>query len=380
MQEIIITFKDGTSKNFPIGTILYEVAEYYQNKMPHIILGAKIGNEIVAMTSKLTKSCTIEFIDVLDPYGYRMYQAALKFIFEVAVKETMKDVEVEFLHSVPKGIMTEIIGPHSVIKEDLNKIKAAMSKIIGENEKIERYNVNKKEAIQYFKKQGQIEKATNIHNTNTDVVTFQKLKNYYNYYYTELPYNSRKISKFDLVYLGNNKIVLVYPSSRTEGLVPEYVHYENIIATFNEGKKWLDIMHIPYLADLNKQISESKIKEIIEANELVFNEEIAHVARRIKESKEKKIILISGPSSTGKTTTTKRLASYLKSLGFNTIPISVDDYYKDHEETPKNKKGEYDFECLEAIDTHLFNKDLKALLEGEEVHLPIYDFVIGKKK
>ena len=379
MQEIIITFCNGTSKSFPLYTTIYEVAEYYQSEMSHVILGAKIGNEIVAMTTKLTKSCQIEFIDVLDPYGYRMYQAALKFIFEVAVKETIKDVEVEFLHSVPKGIMTEIVGTHSISKEDLNQIKNAMSKIIGDNEKIERYNVNKKEAIAYFKKQGQLEKASNIHNQNIDIVTFHKLKNYYNYYYTELPYNSRKISKFDLVYLGKNKIVLVYPSSRTEGLVPEYVHYGNIIDTFNEGKDWLDTMRIPYLADLNKQISESKIKEIIEANELVFNEEIASVARTIKENKDKKIILISGPSSTGKTTTTKRLASYLKSLGFNTIPISVDDYYKDHEETPKNEKGEYDFECLEAIDTELFNADLNALLAGKEVHLPVYDFVIGKK-
>lgn len=379
MQEIKVTFTSGTSKNFPVGITVYEVAEYYQSQMPHVILGAKIGNEIVAMTTKLTKSCSIEFIDCLDPYGYRMYQAALKFIFEVAVKETFGCVEVEFLHSVPKGIMTQIVGNFTMQKEDINKIKAAMSKMINDNEKIERYNVNKKEAMYYFKKQKQYEKAMNIHNQNIDIVTLHKLKNYYNYYYTELPFNSRKISKFDLVYLGKNKIVLVYPSSRTEGLVPEYVHYSNIIETFNKGKTWLNVMHIPYLADLNKQVSESKIKEIIEANELVFNEDIASVARTIKEDKEKKIILISGPSSTGKTTTTKRLASYLKAYGYNTISISVDDYYKDQEETPKNKNGEYDFETLEAIDTHLFNNDLNALLQGKEVYLPVYDFVIGKK-
>lgn len=378
MQEIMVTFTNGESKKFPLNTTIYEIAEYYQSNRAHEIIGAKINNEIVAMTTKLANDCKIEFIDYLDPYGYRMYQGALKFIFEVAVKETFKGVEVEFSHSVPKGIMTEIKG-HNIIKEDISKIKEAMSKIIGNNEKIERYNVGKKDAIHYFETHNQYEKAQNVHNINADIVTFHKLKTYYNYYYTELPYNSRKIKKFDLVYLGKNKIVLVYPSSRTEGSVPEYVHYDNIIDTFEEGKNWLNVMHIPYLSDLNRQVSESKIKEIIEANELVFNEHIAQVASKIKENKDKKVILISGPSSTGKTTTTKRLASYLKALGFNTIPISVDDYYKDHEDTPKNESGEYDFECLEAIDTKMFNEDLNALLEGKEVYLPVYDFVIGKK-
>ncbi len=379
MQEIKIYFSDGTIKQFPYNITVYEVAEVYQEKMPHVILGAKIGNEIVAMTTKLTKDCKIEFIDVCDAYGYRMYQSALKFIFEVAVKETFQNVEVEFLHSVPRGIMTEIKGPHKIIKEDLNKIKEAMSKIILNNEKIERYNVSKKDAIHYFESHNQPEKAQNVHNTNVDVVTFHKLKNIYNYYYTELPFNSRKISKFDLVYLGKNKIVLVYPSVRTEGAVPEYVHYDNIIETFEEGKNWLKIMHVPYLSDLNKQISESKIKELIEANELVFNEHIARVAKEIHELKEKRIVLIAGPSSTGKTTTTKRLASYLKSLGYNTIPISVDDYYKDREDMTKDMMGEYDFESLEAIDTKMFNEDLNALLKGEKVYLPVYDFVIQKK-
>ena len=379
MQEITVHFTNGTTKNYPYNTTVYEIANDFQTQMNHVILGAKIGNEIVAMTTKLTKSCEIEFVDVLDPYGYRMYQAALKFIFEVAVKEIFENVEVEFLHSVPRGIMTEIVGSHNIIKEDLNKIKGAMSKIVADNEKIERYNVSKKDAIHYFETQNQIEKAINIHNTNVDVVTFHKLKNYYNYYYAELPYNSKKISKFDLVYLGKNKIVLVYPSSRTEGLVPEYVHYDNIIDTFESGKSWLKTMHVPYLSELNKQVSESKIKELIEANELVFNEHIFEVAKTIHKTRDKKVILIAGPSSTGKTTTTKRLASYLRALGYNTIPISVDDYYKDKEEIPTLENGESDFESLNAIDTNMFNEDINNLLAGKEVNLPVYNFVIQKK-
>lgn len=378
MQEITITFPEGKIKKYPIGTTLYEIVEDNQTNRKQGIIGAKVNNEIISMHIKLTKDSSVSFLDVLNPYGYRMYQAALKFIFEVAVKESFQNVEVLFLHSVPKGIMCQIEGKE-IKKEDISKIKEAMAMIIHNEEKIVKYNVNKKDAIRYFIAHNQLEKAKNVHNTNNDIVSFYKLKNYYNYYYTDMPYNTKNINKFDLKFLGNNRIVLVYPSSRTEGFVPEYVHYESIIETFLEGQNWLKKMHTSYLSDLNREISNSEIKEFIGSCELIFNESIAKVASTISEKKEVKMILISGPSSTGKTTTTKRLSSYLKALGYQTIPISVDDYYKDREEMQTNELGEYDFESLEAIDTKMFNQDLMDLLNGKEVYLPTYDFVIQKK-
>lgn len=378
MQEITITFPDGEIKRYPIGTTLYEISQVFQSNMKHNIIGGKVDNEVVPFSTKLTKDVTVSFLDVLNPYGYRMYQAALKFIFEVALKETFSNVEVHFLHSVPKGIMCEISGK-KVEKEDINRIKEAMSAIINSDEKIVKYNVNRKDAIHYFLSHHQEEKAKNVHNTNNEIVSFYKLKNVYNYYYTDMPYSTKNINKFDLKFLGNNRIVLVYPSSRTDGFVPEYVHYEGIIQTFLEGQNWLKKMHTSYLADLNEEISHSEIKEFIEANELIFNESIAKVANSIHKKKEIKLILISGPSSTGKTTTTKRLSGYLKALGYKTIPISVDDYYKDKEMIPKNELGENDFESLNAIDTLMFNQDLTDLLNGKEVYLPTYDFVIQKK-
>lgn len=378
MQEITISFPDGTTKNFSYGTTANEVAEFYEPKMKHAIIGMKVNNEVVPMHTKLIKNASVSFLDVLNPYGYRMYQAALKFIFEVAVKEAFPKVEVLFLHSVPKGIMCEIQG-QEMQKEDINKIKEAMAKIIHNDEKIIKYNVEKKEAIHYFQKHNQYEKAENIHNTNNEIVSFYKLKNTYNYYYADMPYHTKNINKFDLKFLGGNRIVIVYPSSRTDGHVPEYVHYEKIIHTFLEGQNWLKTMHTQYLADLNKEVSNSEIKEFIGSCELIFNESIAKVANTIHEKKDIKIILISGPSSTGKTTTTQRLSSYLKALGYKTIPISVDDYYKDREEIPKNERGESDFESLNSIDTKMFNEDLTNLLNGKSVCLPVYDFTIQKK-
>ena len=377
MQEITITFENGESKNFKENTTIYEIANYFQKKCSTDILGARINNEIVSMHTPMKKSCQITFLDINDAYGYRMYQAALKFIFEVATKEVFPDLEVNFLHSVPKGIMTEIVGNTNIIKEDLSKIKEAMVKIINDNLPIEKFNILKEEAIKYFLKNNQKEKAQNIHNSNTEIVSLYRLKNKYNYYYSEMPCETKKINKFDLIYLGKNKIVIVYPSSRTDGQTPEYVHYNNIIDTFKEGEDWLKIMNVPYLANLNELVSSSKIESFIKVSELDFNDHISQVAKSIKDNSELKMILISGPSSTGKTTTTRRLSTYLESLGYHPIPISVDDYYKDAEDMKKDKVKNY--EVLEAIDLKMFNDDINNLIDGKVVHLPVYDFVSRKK-
>ena len=376
MQSIEITFPDGTKKTFPYKTPLYEIVDSINPSED--IIGVKVNNEIVPMQEKITKNSVLTFLNVFTPFGYRMYQGALKFIFEVAVKEAYPNVEVYFLHSVPKGIMCEIKGIE-LKKEDMSRIKEEMAKIIHNDEKILKYNVEKKEAMAYYNHNHQEEKARNIHNNTNEIVSIYKLKGYYNYFYTDMPYHTKNINKFDLKYLGNNRVVLVYPSSRTKGSVPEYVHYEKIIDTFKKGQNWLKVMHTSYLPDLNEEISSSKIQEFIGACELVFNESIASVARKISENKNIKVVLISGPSSTGKTTTMKRLSSYLKALGYETIPISIDDYYKDREETPVDELGNKDFESLNAIDTALFNQDLTDLLKGKSVCLPVYDFVIQKK-
>ena len=377
MQEIKITFKNKKTQNFPINTTVYEIAEFYQKECPNGILGARINNAIVTMNTKIKQNCEIDFVDINDPYGYRMYQAALKFIFGVAAREIFPDTEIHFLHSVPKGIMAEVKGKVNIIKDDVSKIKEKMAKIISDNEPIQKFNILKKEALNYFEKNNQFEKAKNINSVNKEIITFYKLKDKYNYFYTELPCENKNINKFDLVYLGKNKIVIVYPSVRTDGLVPEYVHYDIIINSFIERYEWLKTMKVPYLADINDLVSDGKIDNFIKASELTFNDHISEVAKTIKNNADLKLILISGPSSSGKTTTTKRLSSYLETLGYNPIPISVDDYYKDEKEIKREQVENY--EMLEAIDVKMFNEDINKLMNGEEVYLPTYSFITKKK-
>ena len=378
MSNIKVTIVNGKTKEYPVGTSLYEICE--DLGINNQIVGAKINNELNPLTTRLIKDTEVNFIDYTDLAGYKMYQAGIKFIFEVALKELYPELDVMYEHSVPRGILAEVVGDKNITDKDLVKIKGIMYKIIDDDLLFETYNISKKDAIKYYEDKKEYEKAKNIKDSNEAVIRLYKLKGKLNYFYSPMPYSTRAISKFEMVYLGNNRLVFTFPSARTDGKVPEYVHHKNIINSFLDGKNWLEKMEIPYLADLNKLISSSKINDLIESNELLFNMQISRCADEIVRNTEKKVILIAGPSSSGKTTTTKRLASYLKVRGLKPIMISVDDYFVDRVKTPKDENGEYDYECLMAINIAKFNKDLNDLLAGKTIRLPKYDFIAGKSE
>ncbi len=374
-QEISVKF-NGIEKKYPVGTTFYQISKDCPIKKDNKILGCKINNELNSLSMKCLHDCEIDFIDVTDQSGYKMYQAALKFIFIVAVKEVLPSAEIIFEHSVPKGMLAKIDNV-LIEKIDISKIKGMMASIIAEDLPFERLNIYKKDAIKYYKEHGELEKARNIYNKSLDIVNIYRLKNYLNYFYTEMPYSTGAINKFDIKYLSENYFVLIAPSSRSNGLVPEYVHYQNIIDSFLEGKNWLERIGVPYLSNVNTLIVKGKIKDFIDGCELTFNERIHECAKTIMQNDEIKVVLIAGPSSSGKTTTTKRLCSYLKAQGYDPIQISVDDYFVDRDKTPKDDKGNLDFECLRAIKLEDFNVDLNNLINGNEVALPIYNFAEG---
>lgn len=378
MNEITITLKNGTKKKYPKGITYYEISQDLKFKK-NTILGVKVNNEINPLDSKATTDANLEFFDMSDLAGYKMYKSALKFLFEVAAKEVIKNCRVHFLHSVPRGILSEIHTQGNLTNEDVKKIKEKMNEIVDSEELYQKYNLLKKDAYNYFLSLNEKEKAKNIQNTSNEVITFYKLKDKINYYYNYMPRDTKCINKYDLVYIGKNRIIIVCPNKEDKE-VPDYVHYDNIIDNFMQSKKWLSLMGVPYLSDLNDLVSQSKIREFMATNELIFNESILNVANEIVSRRDIKIVLIAGPSSSGKTTTTKRLSTYIKAKGFDPIAISTDDFFVDREDTPLTNSGEYDYECLEAIDLKLFRETIIGLLKGEEKEIPEYDFVIGKKQ
>lgn len=377
MDTVKITFNDGVEHTYNSGTTYYEISK---DLAMDNIMGVRINNEVYPLSKKATEDAKVEFFDVTDLIGNKMYKAAVKFIFQIALREIYPDLEVVFDHSVPRGMLAVIEGNKVLTHNDVAMLGNKMDEIVKEDLLIEKLIVNPKEALKYYKSTREYEKADNVQNINDRMVMLYRLKNRLNYFYTEMPYSTGAITKYELVYLGNNRVIFLLPTVKGDGQVPEYVHYDNILDVFLEGKKWLHMLHMPYITDLNKTIGNGKIKDFIESSELVFSLSVANVANIIYQRKNVKFVMIAGPSSAGKTTTTKRLASYLAAMGYDPIKISVDDYFLNREDTPKDENGRYDFESLEALDVKLFNDQLVQLLNNEKVSLPVYNFITGKRE
>lgn len=375
-----VTFNDGTVIEVEKGTTIYELSKLYRGKMKYNIVGAEIDNEAVPMDTKIMRATKIEFIDVTSTNGYKINKYGLEFVTEVALKETFKDeYEVTFDHSIANGIHMTIQCEKKFTLADAKKLRTKMNEIIANDERIYSLNVEKKEAISYYNRVKATEKASNIHNLTNNIVTVFKLRNYINYFYSQMPYSTGCLNQYDLIFLGDNKLVLLFPSPDTKFNVPEYIHYQNVIKCFDAGKKYLNTLGVPYIADLNKIISDCKIESLAQIVETNFNNEIYKLCDDIIKKKAK-YVLLAGPSSSGKTTTTKKVALQLRSRGYEVLVISVDDYFKNKVDSPKDENGNYDFESLAALDLKLLNKQLKELIAGKKVSIPTYNFTIGEKE
>ena len=236
MNDITVTFKDGTTKSYQKGITYDKVAKDYPGKYPYV--GVKINNVIFSLDDKIEEDVEVDFIDFMDPSGSKMYKCGVEFILEVALKSTFENSEVHFLHSHPKGVYAEIKSDKVFTEEDFLKLKSKMSEIVSSDKQIRKYNVNKKDAIKYNKEHGCEEKAENINNFAEEIVTFYVLDNYANYFYSEMPNRTSIMNLYDIKYLGSNKIVILLPTKMTQGRVPEYVGYDGIIKSFENTQSW----------------------------------------------------------------------------------------------------------------------------------------------
>ena len=380
MSTVNVTLNNDTTLEVEKGTTLYEISKTVQKTMDTKIVGAEINNEVVPLSTEITKNTTVQFIDMYSINGYRINKNGISFVLEVALKEAFdKKFEVIFNHSTGNGVHLAIEGDENFTLEDAKTLKKEMNAILKADERIYNLNVEKKEAINYYNKVNSPEKASNIHNVTNYIVTVYKLRDYINYFYSEMPYSTGSLSKYDLVYLGENKLVLVFPSKNYNNKIPDYLHYKNVIKCFEDGKNWAGALEIPYLADINRKISESKIEDLIKITETHFNNQVYNLVSNFVKTKAR-FMMFAGPSSSGKTTTTKKIALQLQSRGLETLVITTDNYFKEREDSPKDEFGNYDFECLECLDLKLMNKQLKDLLAGKKVKMPTFNFETGKKE
>mgnify|MGYP004532537653 CR=1 FL=1 len=378
MNNVTVTLSDGSTIDTLKNTTYYELSRNCDNA--DNIIGVLVGNKIVSLNDKITKNENISFIDLTNSYGDRIYIAGLKMIFEYATKKVFPGIKVNYSYNVPKGIMASLKSNKVLSEEDIKKISDKMHETVKNNIHFEKLIIKNADAINYYEDIGNLVKANNIRNIVDPTVVLYELDDLINYYYSEMPYSTGVINKFDIKYLGNNVAIIICPEENSNGDLPEYINYDGIINSYNEGQKWLDIMKVPYIKDVNNEICNGKIGDFVKSCELNFNIAINETAKIISNNKDIKCVMISGPSSSGKTTITKRLASYFKIYGLDPIVISIDDYFHERKDNPKDENGENDYECLEATDIKYLTNDVMKIFNGEDVILPRYNFITGCKE
>ena len=355
------------------GISLLEIASDFQKDFKEKIIVSKVDGSITELSTKLFNNSTVEFYDRTSNIGNKVYESGLLFIVIKAFKEIFHS-DISINHSIDKGIY--IKSDISLTEDKLEKLKIRMEEIIKEDLPIDKLLINRKEAIKYYESQKEHDKVEMLkYNTNTNINLY-KLGDTYDYFFNNLPVSTGYIKEFKLNLIDKQSFVITFPSIYTSKI--NYKHHEKLFNEFEEYSNWSKSLGISKISDLNKKITEGTVNDYVFLAESYQNHKLMEIARRISTNKNIKLVLISGPSSSGKTTTSKKLQLYLKGLGVNPKTISIDDYFIDREDTPKKEDGSYDFESIEAINLDLFNRDLTKLLRGEKVKLPTYNFVLGK--
>lgn len=361
------------------GVTLEEIASQFQQKYKYPILIAKVNNKLEELTKQITNPSNIEFLDLTSREGNRTHISGLTYVLIYAIKKLYgKKANAIIQHSLDKGIYIETNFKLSEGK--VTEIKKEMQTIIDSNMPITKMTIDRMEAIDYFENMNDLVKAGVMKYNTNSYVTLYRLGNYYNYFYNLMPISTGSLSNFDLTYIKENGFLLQIPTVYFPDKIMPYQPHPGIFEVFKEHHDWGKIIHVENSVDLNKVVSSGKISDLIRIDETLQSNKLLNIAKEITNHKNVKIVLIAGPSSSGKTTTTRKLCMYFQSFGLKPKMLSMDDYFVEREETPLDEKGQPDYECLKAIDLKLFNTQLEKILNGEEVLIPTFNFALGKKE
>ena len=378
MQNIEIIYKDN-KYIFPVNVTLLEISEQFKHEYKYDIIIASVNNKITELNKTLDRDATIKFYDLTSLLGSRVYERGLVYLYIKAVKDVLKS-EVIIKHSIDKGIYTQIVNDIKVTEDDINAITDYMNKLINLSISFERLSVSRIDAINYFESINRFDKADSLKYISNTFVNLYKFDSLYDYFYGEMPINTSYLKWFSLTKVNSHGIILTFPNIYFNSQIIPYVHHEKIFLEFKRKHEWSELFKLDSMADLNKIVSQSKIKELIYICEVEQNGRLLDIARNINSNQDIKVVLITGPSSSGKTTTSKKLSLYLKSMGLKPQSLSLDDYFIDRDKMIPLENGKYDFENIDAIDLDLFNEQLVKILNKEEVLLPEFNFITGKKE
>ena len=361
----------------PMGSTLEEIYEMTGMKMAYGPISARVNNKVEGMHYRAYKQKEVEFLDVTSSSGSRAYTRTLFFVLCKAAHDLFKPCKVAIDIPVSNGYYVNLQIGRPVTLDDAGAIRRRMQEIIDAAMPIHRHETTTEEAIALFDSLHNRSKVKLMKSTGTLFTTYYDIDGYLDYYYGSLLTNTKQIYLFGLEKYYDG-LLLRLPSREHPSELGEMTHQDKMFGIFKEHHQWQDILGLRTIGDLNEVISKGYAPQLIQVSEALQEKKIGKIADEIAQRKGIKLVLIAGPSSSGKTTTCKRLSVQLAVNGIKPIGISLDDYFLDRDKTPLDEKGDYDFEHLHALNLPLFNEQLNALFKGEEVELPRYDFPTGK--
>lgn len=363
----------------PLGCNLLDVYRILNLQMPYGPVSAKVNNKVEGLHYRLFNNKDIEFLDVTSASGMRTYTRSLFFLLVKAVEDTFPDCQLRIAAPIARGYYCKLRMDREVTSDDVFLIRERMRQIVEEDIPFHRMQCPTEEAIEIFRQKGMMSKVKLLESVGSLYTHYYKLGNSIDYFYGSLLTHTGRLRVFDLIPYHDGCLLRV-PSMKDPNKLEDMVNQQKLLDIFDEHHTWQDIVGISTVGDFNRACIDGHATDLINVSEALQEKKIARIADEINSRKGVRIVLIAGPSSSGKTTFSKRLAIQLMACGLKPYPVSLDDYFVDREKTPLDEHGDYDFESLYALNLELFNKHMKALLAGQEVVLPKYNFQAGKSE
>ena len=379
MNNFNIGLKDGRHVLVKEGTILNDIIKDNSllNDIP-VVLG-KINNKLYELGETINQEGNFDTVDITSRIGMMTYVRTLQFVLIKAVLELFPTAKITIEHSLSKGLFGEIHKTPALDIDDIYDIKNRMREIIKADIPIRKVSLSKAKAVEIFTGYNMQDKVKLLKYVNTEEVKLYELDGRYDYFYGPMAYSTGILKTFDLIYYEPG-FILRYPTIDAPDKIPKFQKHEKLAKIFYEAEKCGEILGVGSVGALNDEVVNGDIVNLIRVAEALHEKKIAYIADMIHEREKVKLVLIAGPSSSGKTTFSKRLGIQLRVNGLIPISISLDDYFVNREVTPKDENGEYDFESIYALDLELFNKDLELLLQGAEAEIPSFNFKTGKRE
>ncbi len=379
----MITLKiNNEERQYAEGTPFLELAREYQKDYDDPIMLIRFNNNLCELHKEIIREGEVQFVTMAEKPGWSTYRRGLVLIMAAALYELYPKDRVVVEHAIGEGYYCEFRNENSYVPADqkrLQALKEKMEEVISQNLPIIKHNFKKQTAVDYFREMGRDEKVRLLRYRRSSRVNLYELNGYQDYYYGYMPPSTGFCKYFDLIPYEEG-FMLMFPGKGNSCKTAEFEPMPKLFHTMDTSETWAEDMGVRTMADLNDVIAGGGIQDLILVQEAWMEQNIGEIAEKIASDKRKRIVLIAGPSSSGKTTFSHRLSIQLTAHGLRPHPISLDDFYVNREDTPLDESGEYDFECLEAIDIPLFNQSLNNLLKGKEVFLPVFNFRTGHRE